>query len=135
MESGSGNDAFRAWRVEEIRDGSDTDASLDVTLGLYEQHNRIGRFRFQFNKSEDGVGTIYLPGRWGSSFDDRDADRDNRAAFEAAQVVAEETGTRAETFVSSQEYLDSVSRESLSGLIGEVGEERARELLEQATDE
>jgi len=97
MDSGSGIDDFRSWRLEEIRTGSDTDASIDVTLSLYEQHNRIGRFRFQFNKSEDGVGTIYLPGRWGSSFDDRDADRDNRAAFEAAQEVAEETGTRART--------------------------------------
>lgn len=134
MDTDSGISKFQSWRVEEIRDGSDTDASLDITLALYDQHNRVGRFRFQFNKTEDGVGTVYIPGRWGSSFDGKDADRDNRAAFEAAQVVAEETGTRAEMFVSSQEYLDSVSRESLSGLIGEVGEERARELLEEATE-
>jgi hypothetical protein len=78
---------------------------------------------------------MYIPGRWGSSFDDKDADRDNRAAFEAAQAVAEETGTRAEMYVQFQEHLDTVSRESLSDLIGEVGEERARELLEEGIEE
>lgn len=65
----------------------------------------------------------------GSSFDDKKADRDNRVAFEAAQTVAEETGTRAEMYVHSQEYLNTVSQESLSDLIGEVGEGRVRDLL------
>jgi len=120
---------FRQWIVEDVERGDDV--SLEVTIGLYEHYDCVGQFRFQYNRTEDRVGTMYIPGRWGSSFDDKDADRDNRAAFEAAQAVAEETGTRAEMYVQSQEYLDTVSRESLSDLIGEVGEERARELLEE----
>ena len=135
MDADITNSEFRQWRVEEIEHGSSVDASIEIVLGLYEHHDCLGRFRFQYNRSEDGVGTIYLPGRWGSSFDDKDADRDNQAAFEAAKVVAEETGTRAELFVQSQEYLDTVSRESLSELIGKVGEERARGLLEEAIEE
>lgn len=135
MGSETPNSEFRQWEVEEIERGSNVDASIEITLGLYEHYDRLGRFRFQYNRSEDGVGTIYIPGRWGSSFDDKDATRDNRAAFEAAQAVAEETGTRAEIYVKSQEYLDTVSRESLSELIGEVGEERARELLEEETED
>lgn len=38
-------------------------------------------------------------------------------------------------YVHSQEYLDAVSRESLSELIGKVGENRARELLEKEIEE
>jgi len=135
MESAGTNSEFRQWRIEEIKSKNDIDASIEVTLGLYEYHDCIGRFRFQYNRGEDGVGPIYIPGRWGSSFDDKDADRDNRAAFEAAQAVAEETGTRAELYIQSQKYLDTLSRESLSGLIGKVGEERARELLEEEAEE
>lgn len=131
MESETPNSVGRYWRVEEIKRGKDIDVSIEVTLGLYEQYNCIGRSVFQYNRSEDGAGPVYIPGRWGSSFEDKDADRDNRAAFEAARTVADETGTRAELVVQSQAYLDSVSRESLSELIGEVGEERARELLEE----
>lgn len=135
METGVSDSEFRQWRVEKIERKNNEDASIEVVLGLYEHYDRLGRFRFQYNRSEDGVGTIYIPGRWGSSFDDKDAARDNRAAFEAAQAVAEETGTRAEMYVQSQEYLDTVSRDSLSELIGKVGEGRARELLEEETEE
>ncbi|MFC4437468.1 MULTISPECIES: hypothetical protein [Natrialbaceae] len=135
MGSDNFSSEFKQWRIEEIERGGDVDVSIEVALGLYEHYNCMGRFRFQYNRSEDGAGPIYIPGRWGSSFDDKDADRDNRAAFEAAQAVAEATGTRVEMYVQSQEYLDTVSRESLSDLIGEVGEERARELLEEETEE
>lgn len=122
------------WRVEEIRHESEDDVSLEVLLGLYEHHDCQGQFRFQYMRTEDGAGPIYIPGRWGSTFDDRDAARDNRAAFEAAQAVAEETGTRVELYIQSQAYLNRISRDSLSDLIGEVGEERARELLEAETE-
>jgi len=135
METETSNSEYRQWRVEEFERKNSEDASIEVVLGLYEHYDCLGRFLFQYNRSEDGVGTIYIPGRWGSSFDDKDAARDNQAAFEAAQAVAEETGTRAEMYVQSQEYLDTVSRESLSELIGKVGEECARELLEEETEE
>jgi len=129
MKAKTPDSEFRQWVVEDVERRDDV--SLEVTIGLYEHYDCVGRFRYQYNQTEDEAGLIYIPGRWGSSFDDKDADRDNRAAFEAAQAVAEETGTRAEMYVQSQEYLDTVSRESLSDLIGEVGEERARELLEE----
>ncbi|MFC4451900.1 hypothetical protein [Halorussus aquaticus] len=129
MEAKTPDSEFRQWVVEDV--GRGDDVSLEVTIGLYEHYDCVGRFRFQYNRTEDGAGPIYTPGRWGSSFDDKDADRDNWAAFEAAQAVAEETGTRAEMYVQSQEYLDTVSCESLSSLIGEVGKERTRELLEE----
>jgi hypothetical protein len=135
METGVSESEFQQWRIEKIERKNNEDASMEVALGLYEHYDCLGRFRFQYNRSEDGVGTIYIPGRWGSLFDDKNADRDNRAAFEAAQAVAEETGTRAEMYVQSQEYLDTVSRESLSELIGKIGEGRARELLEEETEE
>lgn len=129
------NTEFKQWKVDDIVRGDGTDVSIEVYLGLYEHYNRIGRFRFQYNRGEDGAGPIYIPGRWGSSFDDKNADRDNQAAFEAARAVAEETGTRVEMYVKSQEYLDTVSRESLSNLIGKVGEERAREMLKGEIEE
>ncbi|WP_254862280.1 hypothetical protein [Halovivax gelatinilyticus] len=135
MGSETSNPEFKQWKIEEIVRGDDIDVSIEVYLGLYEHYNRVGQFRFQYNRGEDGVGPIYIPGRWGSSFDDKDADRDNQAAFEAARAVAEETGTRVEMYVHSQEYLDTVSRESLSNLIGKVGEERAREILKEETEE
>jgi len=133
MEPNNADSEFRRWVVEEVTRGDDV--SLEATIGLYEHYDCVGRFRFQYNRTEDEAGPIYIPGRKGSSFDDKDADRDNRAAFEAAQAVAEETGTRAEMYVQSQKYLDTVSRESLSDIIGEVGEERARELLEKEIEE
>ena len=123
---------FRQWVVEDVECGDDV--SLEVTIGLYEHYDCVGQFRFQYNRTEDRVGTMYIPGRWGSSFDDKDAKRDNRAAFEAAQTVADETDARAEVYVHSQEYLNKVSQESLSDLIGEVGEERVRELLTEEAD-
>lgn len=129
------NPEFEEWRVESIDREPDGDGSIEVSVGLYEHHNRIGRFRFQYNRWEDGVGPLYKPGRRGDSFDDKDAERNNRAAFEAAKAVAEETGTRAGLYVHSQDYLDTVARDSLSNLIGEVGEDRARELLEEETQE
>lgn len=135
MEPETANSGGRYWRVEEIKRRSDIDVSIEVTLGLYEHYNCVGRSVFQYNKSEEDVRPIYILGRWGSSFEDKDADRDNRAAFEAARAVADETGTRAELYVQSQAYFESVSHESLSELIGEVGEERARELLEEERDE
>lgn len=93
MEIGMTNSEYWQWRVEEVERGSNVDASIEIILGLYEHHDCLGRFRFQYNKSEDGVGTIYIPGRKGCSFDDKDAARDNQAAFAAAQAVAEATGT------------------------------------------
>jgi hypothetical protein len=132
METKVPNSEFRQWVVEDIERGDDV--SLEVTIGLYEHYDCVGRFRFQYNRTEDQVGTMYIPGRWGSSFDDKDAKRDNRAAFEAAQAVAEETDARAEMYVHSQEYLNEVSQESLSDLIGEVGEERIRELLTEEAE-
>lgn len=132
METNIPESEFRQWVVEDVERGDDV--SLEVTLGLYEHYDCVGRFRFQYNRTEDRVGTMYMPGRWGSSFDDKDAKRDNRAAFEAAQAVAEETGARAEMYVHSQEYLNEVSQESLSDLIGEVGEERVRELLTEEAE-
>ena len=77
---------------------------------------------------------MYIPCRWGSSFDDKDAKRDNQTAFKAAQAVAEETGARAVLYVPSEEYLNKVSQESLSDLIGQVGEERVRDLLIEETE-
>lgn len=135
MKHRSSESDFRKWQIEEIARGEDTEVSIEVSLGLYEDYRCIGRFLFQYNRSADGVGPIYVPGRWGSTFDDKDADRDNRAAYEAARAVAEETGTRAEMYVHSQAYLNNVSRESLSDLIGKVGEERARQLLQEESEE
>ena len=132
MELESTDSEFRQWIVEGVNRGDDV--SLEITIGLYEHYDCVGQFRFQYNRTEDRVGAMYIPGRWGSSFDDKDAKRDNRAAFEAAQAVAEETGARAEMYVHSQEYLNQVSQESLSDLIGEVGEERVRELLTEETE-
>jgi hypothetical protein len=123
---------FKQWIVEGVDRGDDV--SLDVTIGLYENYDCVGRFRFQYNRTEDRVGAMYIPGRWGSSFDDKDAKRDNRAAFEAAQAVAEETRACAVMYVHSQEYLNKVSQESLSDLIGEIGEERVRELLTEEAE-
>ena len=132
MDSKTTNSEFKEWVVEGIDRGDDV--SLEVTIGLYEHYDCIGRFRFQYNRTEDRVGPMYIPGRWGSSFDDKDAERDNRAAFEAAQAVAEETGARAEMYVHSQEYLNQVSQESLSDLIGKVGEERVRKILAEEAE-
>lgn len=132
MEPKNTNSEFKEWVVEGVDRGDDV--SLEVTIGLYEHYDCMGLFRFQYNRTEDRVGAMYIPGRGGSSFDDKDAKRDNRAAFEAAQAVAEETGARAEMYVHSQEYLNQVSQESLSDLIGEVGEERVRELLTEEAE-
>jgi|GEM_PF-4061317 len=126
MDAGFKDDPAMQWSVGEIKQGPDTeDASIEVYISLEENHRQVVRYRFQYNRTSDGAGTIYTPGRWGSSTNDKISERDNRAAFEAACAVAKKTGTRAEVYVHSQEYLNSVSRDSLEDLIGELGEEEA----------
>lgn len=136
MQPVSSDDPAEQWVVEEIRDGPEVEnASIEVDVGLYEHHTPAVRYRFQFLRSEDGAGTIYLPGRRGDTAENKQADRNNEATFVAAQAVAEKTGTRVEMYVMSQEYLNSVARDSLEDLIGEVGQKEARELLENAVEE
>lgn len=135
MEVSNNDIDYRTWRIEEIDTDPEADVSIEVTVGLYEHYDRIGTYVFQYNRTEDGVGPIYIPGRLGSTFEDKNADRDNQARFEASMAVAEHTGTRVEMYVMSQSYLNSVSRDSLSDLIGEVGEERAMELLQGEVEE
>lgn len=134
MESGPISEQEQ-WRVGEIDHNPDGDVSLEILIEYYQNRTQNGSYRFQYYRWEDGAGPIYRPGRKGSSFEGKDAARDNRAAFEAAQAVAEETGTRAEIVVFSQAYLNQVSRESLSELIGEVGEKQVRELLVDKLEE
>lgn len=128
----SPNDGETIWNVDSIRSGPDAgEVSMEVDVQLQRMYRTETRFTFQFNQHEDGVGPIYVPGRWGTDADDKVADRDNRAAFEAACAVANETGTRAELYVHSQEYLNSVSEDSIADMIGKVGEGRVREMLEK----
>lgn len=126
------NDGETTWKVDSIRSGPDAgDVSMEVDVHLQRMYRTETRFTFQYNQSEDPVGPIYVLGRWGTDADEKVADRDNRAAFEAACAVANETGTRAELYEHSQEYLNSVSEASVADLIGKVGEGRVRELLER----
>jgi len=136
MDAGSKDNPAMQWSVGEIKQGTDTeDASIEVYVSLEDNYRPVVRYLFQYNRTSDGAGTIYIPGWCGSSVDDKVAERDNRAAFEAACAVAEETGTRAEIYVKSQKYLNSISRESLEDLIGQLGQEEARSLLEEAIEE
>lgn len=136
MVTGYPDDLGKEWIVEEIRQGKEVEnASIEVDIGLYEHHDADIRYIFQFIRTEDGAGTIYIPGRMGSTAEDKVATRDNKAKFIATQAVAEETGTRAETVVMSQDYLNSVMRDSMEDLIGQIGEEEARRILQEAANE
>lgn len=136
MVTGPPNALGKEWVVEEIRQGKEVEnASIEVDIGLYEHLDADIQYVFQFIRTEDGAGTIYIPGRIGSTAEDKIATRDNKAKFIAAQAVAEETGTRAETIVMSQDYLNSVMRDSMDDLIGQIGEEEARRLLQEAANE
>jgi enamine deaminase RidA (YjgF/YER057c/UK114 family) len=108
---------------------------MEVRVSLEQNYRPVVRYRFQFNRTTDGAGPIHIPGRFGLSAGDKLAERDNRATFEAAQAVAEETGTHVEMYVMSQVYLNSTSRNALDDLIGEVGEAEARQLLEEASED
>lgn len=124
------------WSIGEIKQGPEVvGASIEMYLTLEEHYQPLVRYRFQYNRRRDPVGPIHIPGRFGSSAEDKATERDNRAAFEAARAVAEETGTRVKMYVHSQEYLNSISRESLDGLIEKLGEEEARQLLEEGLEE
>lgn len=126
------NDGKTNWKVDSIRSGPAAgEVSLEVDVHLQRMYRTETRFTFQYNQSEDPAGPIYIPGRWGTDADDKVADRDNRAAFETACAVANETSTRAELYVHSQEYLNSVSEDSVADLIGKVGEGRVREILKK----